>query len=517
MEKIILLIFILKFLHVSNAIIIPFQTYNPLITKNETLLELIKNASDKSIVDTLSRNLIYTELNVGQNIQTVTTFLEMRTKDLVIFDSNIKGSNGNPPITNSNFTYGNNYLLKSIYKRKLYNSNYSTSYHFKEDCYDFLFDYISIKNFCSDEVIYFANKKNINDSAKTKEINLLITFKKSEYHDHRPAIFGFSYYSKFILELKDRTEINGYDFSFKYTNTQEDKGKLIIGDSLNIYDKNNYEEKNMRSAKIIKEPSVRWSLNFDIFSSASNNNIIETQLEIEEISYFFIEEFFITSSNKYFNYIEEIFFNKYVEQKLCKRGLHTKAFYEANYFHIICYIEDENKRKEFFGSFPNLKLYQKEMNFNFTLTANDLFTIIPDGKRILFNIDFTFNSNRWILGKPFFKKYQLNFNSDSNLISYYIQKRDLEKNIENNSKAKGGKGLKIFLILFLTILAFIVGIIFGRALCSKYYRKLRANELEDNYSYIAKESNKENIENDSNDFNSDNKKGDFKSNYYNLS
>ena len=227
MEKIILLIFILKFLHVSNAIIIPFQTYNPLITKNETLLELIKNASDKSIVDTLSRNLIYTELNVGQNIQTVPTFLEMRTKDLVIFDSNIKGSNGNPPITNSNFTYGNNYLLKSIYKRKLYNSNYSTSYHFKEDCYDFLLDCIPIKNFCSDEVIYFANKKNINDSAKTKEINLLITFKKSEYHDHRPAIFGFSYYSKFILELKDRTEINGYDFSFKYTNTQEDKSTSV--------------------------------------------------------------------------------------------------------------------------------------------------------------------------------------------------------------------------------------------------------------------------------------------------
>jgi hypothetical protein len=50
------------------------------------LLELIKNSSDKSIVDTLSHNLIYTEFNIGENIQTVPSFIEMRTKDFVIKD-----------------------------------------------------------------------------------------------------------------------------------------------------------------------------------------------------------------------------------------------------------------------------------------------------------------------------------------------------------------------------------------------------------------------------------------------
>ena len=56
---------ILKFLilfislsYISSIIIIPFQSYNPLISKNLTLLELIKNSSEKSIVDTLSHNLI---------------------------------------------------------------------------------------------------------------------------------------------------------------------------------------------------------------------------------------------------------------------------------------------------------------------------------------------------------------------------------------------------------------------------------------------------------------------------
>ena len=517
MEIIYLLVIFISFViisNVKNAIIIPYQTYNPLLTKNQTLLELINNASDNSLVEILSRNLIYSELNVGQNIQSVPTFFQMRTKDLIIKDINIHFTNANPPlIKNANFSYRDNYLLKCIFKNKYYNSNYSYSYNFVEYCYDFIFDFITIQNFCANESIYFMNKKNLNDNPKTSEINLFITFKKTEYYDHRPAIIGLSYYSIFISELKERNEINGYDFSFKYTNTQEDKGELIIGDSLNIYDNNTYKENNLRTAKIIKEPLIKWSLNFDVLISANNKNIKEKQLEMDEIAYFFIEEFFITGSNKYFNYIEENFFKKYIEQKLCKRGMHTKAYYEENYIHMMCYIENENKRKEFFEEFPNLKLYQKEMNFYFTLTAKDLFTIIPDDNRILFNIDFTFNSNKWILGKPFFKKYQLNFNSDSNLVSYFIQEKDLENDLEIKSPER--KGLKIFLIIFLIILVFVAGIIFGRALCSKYNRKIRANELEDNYNYIAKDSIKDNNENNVKEFNYGNY-SNFKSKYYNL-
>ena len=147
------------------------------------------------------------------------------------------------------------------------------------------------------------------------------------------------------------------------------------------------------------------------------------------------------------------------------------------------------------------------MNYNFSFNANDLFTIIPDNKRILFNIDFIYNSNRWLLGKPFLKKYQIIFNSDSNLISYYA-----ENIFENKEINKKGSGLKIFLIVFLVIIAFLIGIIFGRALCRKFNRKIRANELEDNYSYIAKESN--NKENDLYEFNEKNNK--YKSKYYNL-
>ena len=129
------------------------------------------------------------------------------------------------------------------------------------------------------------------------------------------------------------------------------------------------------------------------------------------------------------------------------------------------------------------------MLHNFSLTSEDLFTKIPDGKRILFNVDFILNSNKWIIGKSFFKKYQLIFNSDSNLISYYVNPKDININREEeNTNNKDNKGIKMYIMIFLIILAFVVGIILGRVLCIKYNRKMRANELEDNFSYNTNDS-----------------------------
>ena len=129
------------------------------------------------------------------------------------------------------------------------------------------------------------------------------------------------------------------------------------------------------------------------------------------------------------------------------------------------------------------------MLHNFSLTSEDLFTKIPDGKRILFNVDFILNSNKWIIGKSFFKKYQLIFNSDSNLISYYVNPKDININREEeNTNNKDNKGIKMYIMIFLIILAFVVGIILGRVLCIKYNRKMRANESEDNFSYNTNDS-----------------------------
>ena len=55
----------------------------------------------------------------------------------------------------------------------------------------------------------------------------------------------------------------------------------------------------------------------------------------------------------------------------------------------MCYFNRDNqKRDNFLKNFPSLKFYQNEMNYNFTLNSTDLFTIIPDNNRVLFNVEF---------------------------------------------------------------------------------------------------------------------------------
>ena len=66
---------------------------------------------------------------------------------------------------------------------------------------------------------------------------------------------------------------------------------------------------------------------------------------------------------------------------------------------------------------------------------SDLFTIFPDNNRILFNIEFDNEAQKWVFGKPFFKKYQLIFDLESKLIKYYIRTNE-ERNLNNTNSGK---------------------------------------------------------------------------------
>ena len=471
---------------ISNIIIIPFQTYNPLITKNQKLLELIKNASDKDIIDTILRNLIYTNLDIGENKQTISTFIEMSSSEFYFRDLNMYNIIPySKDKQNLNCTYNDNYLLNNIFMLNYYNSSLSKTYKYITTCPEYLKDFFLDRDVCGNDTIYLKHKNNIIDKEITKAFTFYITLKGFQKLDHRPGVIGLDIIeSEFILKLKKYCEIKNYNWNIKYTNKLEEKGEFIIGDLSHIYDKDNYNENNLRSAKIIKQTKQEWSLNFDVFITKNEECFYS---EKNEIGTFYIEEFFILGTKEYLKLIEDKFFNKYINEGVCQKQTHKKSEYGDYYFHFICYIKDKKKREQFLSIFPSLTFYQKEMDFNFTLDSNDLFTIIPDDNRILFNVEFNYGSDKWILGKPFFKKYQLNFNSDSKLISYYI---NLER--EEIQIMKGNNNIKIIVIIFLVIIAFILGLLFGRMMCQKYNRKIRANELEDNYSYISKNINTRN-------------------------
>lgn len=471
---------------ISCIIVIPFNTYNPLISQDKLLIEMIKNSSDKDIVNTILKNLIYTDISIGENKQTIPMFIEMGTNDLVIKDILINSNSRRYSYNqykNSNFSYNDNYLLNNIFQFNYYNSSSSKTYKFINKCYEFILDIALITNFCGNETLYLKQRNNLTKEEIYKPIVFYIIFKEFDNFDHRPGVIGLKMGdNQFISILKKSSEIKTYDWTINYKNFTEEKGEIIFGDLPHLYDKIHYKESNLKSAQIVRNNNEQYSLYFNSYIKYKNNS--NYFIGLNEINSFYIEEFFITGTYDYFMFIENNFFQKYINEKLCFKYIYKKANYGDNFFYFICKIKNEKKREEFFNNFPDLIFYQKDINYNFTFDFKDLFTIIPDNERILFNIDFNYNAKRWIFGKPFFKKYQLIFNSDSNLISFYI-----ESNLDKKENIQKKYNFKIIIVIILTIITFIIGIIFGREICSKYNRKIRANELEDNYSYISSNLN----------------------------
>jgi hypothetical protein len=107
---------------------------------------------------------------------------------------------------------------------------------------------------------------------------------------------------------------------------------------------------------------------------------------------------------------------------------------------------------------------------NFTLNEKDLFYYFE--KRNYFLIVFSVKYNYdWILGSPFLKKYQMIFDKDKKIISTYEPNDSFEFSF-------------IFVIIFLLLVIIFFLSIYISFYLIKKKRKLRVNEIEDNYEYL---------------------------------
>ena len=96
----------------------------------------------------------------------------------------------------------------------------------------------------------------------------------------------------------------------------------------------------------------------------------------------------------------------------------------------------------------------------------------------------------WKLGRLFFEKYLLTFSIDNKVIGYYKQ-----TDIDNKNNKNFNKTLIIILVIFIVILLIIIfiGIRKYNLLKNLIPRKIKANELNDEYSYGTIDENKKEI------------------------
>ena len=169
-------------------------------------------------------------------------------------------------------------------------------------------------------------------------------------------------------------------------------------------------------------------------------------------------------------------FEKYIINGQCFNE--TLSYYNDYYY---C-KNDKNVINQIKSVFPGINFKSQDLNFNFTLEADDLF--IEENNYIFCLIYFYKNENQrmWKMGKPFLKKYQFSFNYDQKMLSFYNR-------IDDEPKQKNGVSTVVFILVIIAtiiIVSIICFIIFKFFLYERFFRKKRANELDDDdYLYSS--------------------------------
>ena len=379
--------------------------------------------------DYLEKNDIFTILEIGTPIQKIPVFFDFESYPFYISNLLLNG------------TYNENKSSTFKYKgskkeTQFYGEIISQGYEVmdKIKLYDVKEKNIEINNFSYILPTKLSNNKNIN--FKTSIIGLKII--ESIYLQK----------NGFIHQLKQNEMIDSYSWTIKYLN--ENEGEIIIGGYPHEYDKN-YDEKYFKNTKAeIRYSVICWDLLFD--SIISNNIEIENRHVELDINFGLVR-----GVSFYQKIIEEKFFNM---KKKCNKLNNT------NYVFYTC------DSKEKISDFPILQLNHKELNYTFELNYNDLFILKDNIYYCLIIFDFNNKLVNWKMGKPFFKKYQLSFESDRKLIVFY-----------------NGKN-KINILWIIVICLILIIIILILLMIRKYLqmpRKIRANELNEDFEYLVQD------------------------------
>ena len=271
----------------------------------------------------------------------------------------------------------------------------------------------------------------------------------------------------------------------------EDDGVLIFGENpINFFgDKYNssntaytqginkkYDYSNYWSLIFTEVKMRRYKSNEEIFFGNNIQGVINHNYQA------------IVGSQDYMEIIENHFFNYYLYEGFCKKNLLNDKFY---YYVCNSNLLSMNQIK---NSFPNLYLKQIDFNYIFELNAEDLF--IPKGDSIFFLVVFNQKNptNSFTLGKIFLKKYLFYFDNNKDQIAF-VQENDYKNKI---NKEEGiivvhwynSPGTVIALIILFIIIG-LGGFYYGRKIY--YKRKLRANELEDQFVYNSPKDKSKNI------------------------
>jgi hypothetical protein len=287
----------------------------------------------------------------------------------------------------------------------------------------------------------------------------------------------------FLTQLKMQKAISYKTFFFNFNNKNKEEGELIIGAYPHEYWKEKYKFDNYLDIKGYAETTfVIYGFIFDEIEIGENKMVLNTSSRYEgnkkamtaDLKFEF--GFILAPSS-----LEENITKEFVDLYKCNSYISnhqeiygSKLFIGEGYKYYIC---DNN-----YNISKKITFLSKEMENIFELDENDLF--MTYGNKKYFNIVFLNNGytiKNWILGKPFFSKYNWIFDPDKKRFGLYKEKINNKEEIENNSNQIN---LKMIIILISVILIFLIVLgIFIYQYFIRKFRKVRTNEITEEYDY----------------------------------
>ena len=192
-----------------------------------------------------------------------------------------------------------------------------------------------------------------------------------------------------ISQLKSKKIINNETFFFDFDKNNINIGELVIGEYPHLIDKykENYPYYQFKSAGLhIQTYDIKFEIK--VISSFWYGIKFENDVKIE----IDIESGYIIGS-KYFEEAADKFFTPYFRNKKCRRDTVNVLYY--------AYICDDDID---ISSFPEIKFYTGDADYNFTLTYEDVF-VKKFGKTYFMIVFDTKGYNVfWTLGSTFIKR-----------------------------------------------------------------------------------------------------------------
>ena len=409
---------------------------------------------------------------------------------------------GIPPNT-IDFLFSMNQYITSISKNNYQNNFYNKNSEYFNKINDELYiekcsiynDLNLTENITINSLLFYSDENENKD------------FIQERNNDNRYCgVIGLSRYplnsnynfKSFIYNLKNNNYINSYSFGFFFFEDQQkikdDKediydGFFIAGitpdDNIDIF------ETNLMSNAYAEEGSLNWVINFErIFYYENINDSLE-YIEINNTKVEFIIDLnYIISDAEYYQGIKKYFFQKFFDNNTCseEKSINNNEFI----YMIICNLNFKDNMKKF----PSLYLYREQLFLAFNLNYEDLF-FEYNNKIYFLIIRKEHIINHWQIGKIFLKKYPLIFDYDKKIVSYaYLKKHwnPIKSNkINNNNKIMKDKIIKRkninkdIILYILIIIGIVIGIFIGKIIWNKN-KKLKANELEENFKYLNNEN-----------------------------